>query len=154
MGKHAQGDSQAVLKKMRDVANSLLEGADTTMNSDEVNDALTAAREAIQALSPAIQQQIHNIQQQINDAAAAVQVCHAEDQADVRSGLRNHLQQRSAAVESCQETLGHFRADAERQCAIAEDCLCDEARQRATDQEALCASMLETYEATFCEHHH
>merc|ERR1719310_1597485 len=72
----------------------------------------------------------------------------------MRSNLRDYVQQREAAVESCQETLGHFQADADRQCGIAEDCLCDEARQRATDQETLCQAMTETYEAAYCEHHH
>jgi len=152
--KHAQADSQALLKKMQEVANSLLEGSDTTMTEDEVNDALEHAQGTIADLEPAIRQQIQTLQQQINDAAGAVRVCHAQEQLDLRSNLRDYVQQRYAAVESCQETLRHFQTDADRQCRIAEDCLCDEARQRATDQETLCQAMTETYEAAFCEHHH
>merc|ERR1719386_410527 len=124
------------------------------MTADEVNEALDAASNALAELSPAIRQQIENAQQQINDAASAVQVCHAQEQAELRSSLRESAGQRAAAVESCHSALDQLRTDETRQCGIAEDCLCDEARVRTTDQEALCASMTETYEAAFCEHHH
>ena len=36
----------------------------------------------------------------------------------------------------------------------ADDCLCDEARARITDQEPLSAAITEIYEVVFCEHHH
>lgn len=152
--KHAQTDSKAVLKKLQDVANSLLEGSDATVTSDEVNDALEAASNALAQLSPAIRQQIENAQEEISDAISAVYVCHSEDQVQLRSSLQDNVQRRTAAFESCQDTLGQLRADETRQCGIAEDCLCDEARVRTTGQEAVCASMTETYEEAFCEHHY
>jgi hypothetical protein len=121
------------------------------MTGDEVQEALDAAAEAIAGLEPAIRQQIENAQQQINDATAAVRACHSEDSTNRRSTLADHVAQRAAAVEQCQSHLDDLRADEARQCAIAEDCLCDEARVRTQDQEALCQSVTETYEATYCE---
>lgn len=42
------------------------------MTTDEVNDALEAASQAIAGMEPAIRQQIENAQQQITDASNAV----------------------------------------------------------------------------------
>jgi len=143
-----------MLKNMRVVAESLLDGSDTTMSPDEVNEALDAANELLAELSPVIHQQIENAQQQIDDAASAVQVCHAQSVAELRSSLRESAGQHAAAVESCHNTLDQLRTAETRQCNIAEDCLCDEARVRTTDQEPLCAAITEIYEVAFCEHHH
>jgi hypothetical protein len=60
---------------------------------------------------------------------------------------------RAAAVEECQSNLEQLQTAEAQQCAISEDCLCDEARVRTQDQVALCASVTETYEAAFCESH-
>jgi len=142
-----------MLKNMRVVAESLLDGSDTTMSPDEVNEALDAASELLAELSPVIRQQIDNAQQQIDDAASAVQVCHAQSDAELRSSLQESTGQHAAAVESCHNTLDQLQTAETQQCNVAEDCLCDEARIRTADQEPLCAAITETYEVAFCEHH-
>jgi hypothetical protein len=58
--------------------------------------------------------------------------------------------QRAIAVEQCQSDLERLQAAEAQQCAIAEDCLCDEARVRTQDKEALCVSVTEIYEVSFC----
>jgi hypothetical protein len=104
-------------------------------------------------LEPEIQQQIQNAQQQINDAASAVQACHAEESTNLRASLVGQVAAHAAAVEECQSNLEQLQTAETQQCAIAEDCLCDEARVRTQDQVALCTSVTETYVAAFCESH-
>jgi hypothetical protein len=114
---------------------------------------LDAAAEAIAGLEPAIRQQIQTAQQQINDASAAVSACHSEEHTNARTTLADRVAHRATAVEECNTSLEQLRAAEAEQCGIAEDCLCDEARVRTQDQEALCQSVTETYEATWCESH-
>jgi len=147
-------ESQALLKKLQGVANSLVEGSDTTMSRDEIDDALNAASEALAELAPAIREQIGNAQRQLNHAGEAVQVCHAQEQAELRASLQASALQYSAAVESCEAAHQITIQEEQDACDRAQDCLCDEARIRTIDQTALCAAMTETYEVAYCEHHH
>merc|ERR1719183_1238811 len=143
-------DAKAMLKDAREVANSLVEGSDSTMSQDAVTDSLDAAIAALTELRRFTLQQIATAQQQITDASGGFQTCTTAE----ATGLQQSVNQRASAVESCQNTLDQLRTAETQQCNTAEDCLCDEARVRTTDQEALCTSVTETYEAVFCEHHH
>lgn len=142
----------AVLKSLRDVAQTLIEGSDTTMSNDEVNDALEQANGALAALSPVIREQVETAQQQIMHASSAVQACHAQAGVNARAHVLEQVEQHAAALETCQEELAAAAAEEEEACTRAEDCLCDEARVRHTDKVALCAAMTETYEAVYCEY--
>merc|ERR1719199_1582053 len=124
------GDAQALLQKMQHVADSFVEGSDTTMSQDDVNDALAAANDALSTLAPAIRLQVRTAQDSINDAAAAVQACHNEEQAQVRASSLEEARQLAAEAQSCATRLENLNEAEVTQCAIAEDCLCDEARER------------------------
>merc|ERR1719478_1555263 len=129
---------------MQTIANSMVEGTDATV--DDVDDALSAAQAALAGLSPAIQAQVQTAQSEVNDAAAAVQACHNEDQAQLRASALATSQEMAADAQACVNTLEALAGAEATQCAIAEDCLCDEARVRTQDQETLCGSKTETHE--------
>lgn len=139
-------DAKSILKNMRDVANSLVEGSVTTMSQDEIIDLLNTSGETIAQLSPALRQQVENAQQQIDDAITAFQGCQTTELSD---DLGWHV----AEIESCSNTLEQLGNARGRQCRIALDCLCDEAKARQTDQRELCFTKRENYEHAFCNNH-
>merc|ERR1719265_1299049 len=116
-----------MLKEMREIANSWVEGSDSTM-SEDLRDTLDTAHAHFLEIREAILQQVANAQQQMIDARGGFQACTTKEQA----GLRQSVGQHAAAVESCQSTLAQKRTAETGQCATAEDCLCDEARVRTT----------------------
>merc|ERR1719265_1880054 len=138
-----------MLKEMREIANSFVEGSDSTMSEDGLQDLLDTAHAHFLEIREAILRQVANAQQQLIDASGGFQACTTKELA----GLRQSVGQHAAAVESCQSTSAQLQAAERQQCATTEDCLCDEARVRTTDQEALCTAVTETYEAVFCEQH-
>lgn len=145
--------SATVMKSLEDVASTLTMDVDSwSLTKDEVQDALANAAEALSTLSPAIRQQVENAQQQINHATAAVQACHDDGGIQLRARLEAHMNQRSAELEQCQSDMAAAQAEADEACNRAEDCLCDEARERLSGQEQLCGAKTETYEEAWCEH--
>lgn len=149
--KHTKG-AKAVLKSLQEVAQSMSKGSRKTMSKDDVDDALNAADAALAALSPTIQTQVTQAQQQIDDAAAAVLVCHEVAAADTRATLQETVDQAASSLQTCQTELEGLTQEAAAQCAIAEDCLCDEAIARRDDKTELCAARTEVYELAYCEH--
>merc|ERR1719326_2587323 len=145
-------EAKTVLKTLKEIAESLTEGSTTTKTEEEVNDALAAANEALVNLSPTIRSQVELAQNQVNHAGAAVQACHAQDGINLRNTLQEQVNGHAANLATAEAELAEAAAAAESQCAIAEDCLCDEARERHVGKQALWASMTETYEIAFCEH--
>jgi hypothetical protein len=143
--------AKAAVQDLRRIAESLL--TDKSETREDVLEVVNAATTAIEGLEPAIRQQLENAQQQINHAAAAVQACHGTAQTQLRTRLSESVAQHAAVVEDCHNTLNQLSDAETQQCNIAEDCLCDEARVRTSDQQALCAAVTETYELAFCEHH-
>lgn len=124
-----------------------------TWRKDDVDDALAAANTALATLSPTIQQQVTQAQQQIDDSAAAVQVCHAQDGIDTRAALQSQVDTHEESLATCQGELEGLTQEANAQCAIAEDCLCDEANERVAGKTEVCNTRTEVYEVAYCEHH-
>jgi len=148
-----KSDAKLLVKTLREIAESMTEGSTVAKKSqDEVNDALAAANEALVNLSPTIRSQVELAQNQVNHAGAAVQACHAQDGINLRNQLQEQVNGHAANLATAEAELAEAAAAAESQCAIAEDCLCDEARERHVGKQALWASMTETYEIAFCEH--
>jgi len=141
-------DAKAILKHMRDVTNSLVEGSDTALSEDVILDAYDAVIQPLEELSAAVLERVENARQSIADAHAGFQVCRAPD-----SGEREYMEDMASHVDGCHDTLEQLQTAETQQCDTAEDCLCDEARIRTADQQALCTQMTESYEAMFCVQH-
>lgn len=149
--KHS-GNAQAVLKSVRTIASSMVKGSSTKLSTDNVDQALADAAAALATLTPALQLQVTQSQQQIDDAAAAVNVCHAQDGYVTRATLLEQTTTTATSLQSCLDELAQLTQAATDQCNIAQDCLCDEANVRRDDKSELCAARTEVYELAYCEH--
>jgi len=154
--KHVQRqDAKTLLLSMQDVANSFTKDSVASMTPAEVNAAIGTANTALHTMLPMIEQQHALAQQEIENALAAVQGCH-DEHGEVRARIEQGVAGAHHAFEVCEGSLSDAIAGEHETCEGQDDdpnCLCDEARVAVTDQTALCASMMETFEAVYCELH-
>ena len=146
-------NAKGLVKSLEHVANNF-----ASMSTDEVNEALAAAAEALATLSPAIQKQVGFLQDTVNHAVAAVEACHGDAGVVQRAGLWEQAEAQAVISATCEAELATAVADEAQICSavsvadVQSECACNEATARREDKEELCATILTGYEFAYCEH--
>lgn len=154
-----QADADNLLTTLRKAARSFTDdaAADATMTPEEVNEALGTANTILQTMFPTFAAQHELAQQELEHAVGAIEACHSMHGGEESARLQQALGRAEAAKTECEQALDEAVANEQEVCAGQEDdpnCLCDEAREAAIDQTALCVVIEENYEVVYCDNYH
>jgi len=155
--KERSKNADELLKSLQEAALSFTKDATATMTPAEVNEAIGTANEVLETMFPTFTAQHEGAQREIEHAIGVVQGCHDMHGGDESVRLQLAVARAEVANDECQQALDETVANEHEVCAGQEDdpnCLCDEARQAATAETALCAVVSENHQAVYCDNYH
>lgn len=152
-------DADNLLKTLREAARSFTDdsAADATMTPEEATEAIRRANSVLETMFPTFSAQHELAQRELEHAVGAIEACHRMHAGEENARLQQAVVRAEAAKNECEQALDEAIANEQEVCAGQADnpnCLCDEAREAATDQTALCVVVEENYEVVYCDNYH